>query len=144
MKQEISKLVGYATIEIGGESLPLKFGFASIRSFCEHFKIKPGQIMSTLFEYIEDEEGQPIPIVKDMLSFLPVLLWAGADYVNRFNGGQGFRLLDADNWIDEIGGPTSPQLGRVYAAFFAALANGATPAPPEQDEKKNQTSPQSS
>lgn len=157
MAQQINKLIGYCTITLdNGEVIPMKFGWGAIDKFCEHFGIMASEILSTFFDFvdkeveiIEDGETKKVtekfPVCKNIGKFLPAVLWCGADYVNRFEGGPGFRLIDAANWIDEIGGGTSEQTGPVYTAFFKAISNGGSPPkestlPPEmqQTDKKKE------
>ncbi|WP_342088013.1 hypothetical protein [Dyadobacter sp. OTU695] len=160
MAQQINKLIGYCTLTLeSGEVIPMKFGFAAITDFCEHFQIKSSEIYTKLFDFVDQEteveqDGQMVkvtekfPVVKQPGRFLPAVLWCGANYVNQFEGGPGYRLIDAANWIDEIGGPGSDQLNNVYVAFFKAIRNGGSPPkesnlPPEikeqQKKKENQS-----
>ncbi|MCF0074029.1 hypothetical protein LZD49_26340 [Dyadobacter sp. CY261] len=161
MKQQINKLVGYCELKLDdGQVIPMKFGFDATTEFCKHFGIKPSEIYTTFFEYAErdievsDADGKKIikdrfPVCNDVQRFLPAVLWCGADYVSRFEGGDGYRIIDATNWIDEIGGPASDQLPAVYAAFFKAISNGGSPPkestlPVEMQQAKKKNSRQGS
>ena len=139
MAQQINKLIGYCTITLdNGEVIPMKFGWDATSKFCEHFGINPSEIYKTFFDFVEREveviEGgetkkvkETYPVCKNIGKFLPAVLWCGADFVNRFEGGPGYRLIDAANWIDDVGGGSSEQFGPVYAAFFKAIQNGGSP-----------------
>lgn len=142
MKQEINKLIGFCALTLSsGEEIPMKFGFRAVADFCEHFGIKSSEIYTRFFEWVErevetEENGEVIktteqfPICNDVGNFLPAVLWCAANYVSKFEGGPGYRLIDADHWIDEIGGPGSDQLAPVYEAFFESIRIGTAPPKP--------------
>ena len=148
---QISKLVGFTTITVQGQDIPVKFGMAAFESFIEHFGIEFAEVVTKLFKWTTrteaDDDGTEVSF--DVL--LPVkpfevsavMLWAGANWVNKFNGGSGFRVIDAQNWIDELGGIGSDQLKPIYDAFWKAYRNGGTPPiePAFETEEQKKSEP---
>jgi hypothetical protein len=133
----MNKLIGYTVITIDGVDIPLKFGAGATRAVLEEFNISL-QDISSLFNYVNIEvDGVPkeLPVPKDPIRFASTILWAGADYANRLNDGKGYRKIDGEEWLDELGGVGSPQIIEAYRHFFKAISNGGTP-PLEDDKKK--------
>jgi hypothetical protein len=143
---QITKLIGYTTITVQGQEIPVKFGMDAFQSFIDHFGIELDQILDKLFKWVEREEnGEKVPVIVPVRPFetAQVMLWAGANFVNKFNGGNGFRVIDASNWIDELGGINSPDLAPVWSAFWKAYKNGGTPPIETDEQKKSEVVPES-
>ncbi len=126
---KINKLIGFTTITVDEQEIPIKLGSYAIDEILKAFKIELGEI-NTIFRTIEIGEGEdkrelPVPIEPNR--FAATLLWAGADYVSRFNDGNGYNLLQAYDWIDQLGGVNAEPIMRVYTQFFKAVSNGGAP-----------------
>lgn len=144
---QIVKLIGYTEIKVQGVVIPVKFGMQAFTYFCDHYGVELAEIIEKLFKWVKrrevDKDGNEteydaiVPIKP--FETASVMLWAGANYVNVFNGGSGFRVIEASNWIDELGGINSAELIPVYDAFWKAYKNGGTPpveSPFETEEQK--------
>ncbi|MCF2517125.1 hypothetical protein [Dyadobacter sp. CY351] len=121
----MDKLIGYSTINVAGKEIPLKFGCYAVNELTKHYKISLSQIYSELFTTIEID-GKKLPTPKDFFDFTAVMLWAGADYMSRKEGGSGYTVYDAFDWIDELG-ISHPDLINAYGQFFKAVENGGVP-----------------
>lgn len=146
---QITKLIGYTTITVQGQQIPVKFGMTAFTFFTDHYGIELSEIPQKLFKWVDrEEEGNAISVLVPIrpLDVASVMLWAGANYVNKFNGGEGFRVIDAANWIDELGGIGSEALKPVWDAFWNSYKNGCSP-PVEsvfetEEQKKSELTPE--
>lgn len=148
---QISKVVGFTTITVQGQDIPVKFGMQAFSDFIEHYGIELADIVDKVFKWVEreekDENGDTNKyqalVPKKPFEVAPVMLWAGANWVNKFDGGKGFRIIDASNWIDELGGINSEKLAPVWAAFWDAYKNGGTPpvVPAFETEEQKKSEP---
>lgn len=145
----MNKLLGFlnltlpATEDLPETVIPLKFGAFAVDLLLEEYEIDLGNIGS-IFKTVtigKGEDAVQVIVPKKLNKFAAVLLWAGADYVSRFNGGDGYRLMDAYEWLDRIGGTNSEAIKPVYSMFWKCIKNGATPPPEnplEDSEKKSE------
>lgn len=125
----MNKLIGYMTINIEGEEIPLKLGAGAMREFLKLHGISLAQI-GTIFHTVSfTHEGKEIelPTPNDPFQFAAAVLWAGADFANRRQGGTGFSIEAAYDWIDELGGLDSDPIKKAYKLFFEAVKNGGSP-----------------
>lgn len=129
----MNTLVGYTVIQVGGVDMPLKFGSYAIRNFLKEMGIDLNQFGS-LFNELE-VNGKKLPIPKDPILFAVTVLWCGADYAHRAQGGAGYQHIEAYEWLDQLGGIDSEQMKAVYKPFFESILNGGTPLPEMKTEE---------
>lgn len=142
----MNKLIGYASITIGEEIIPIKIGVGAMTEFLAFFGIELHEIMTKLFtiQTLTDpgdglEKAMPVP--NDPFKFAASLLMHGANYCCRLEGRPEYILEHAYEWIDELGGINAEPLKLVYTQFFKAVRNGGTPPKAmefQTEEKKSE------
>jgi len=118
----INKFLGYATININGEIIPVKFGTWALEKFCEKYGIGFSEL-GDVFEQVEGPNNKKVEVPKNVIKFLTTALWAGASYVTMLEGGKAYSLEDTYAWVDEIGTST-PQAIEIMTAFYVSILNG--------------------
>ena len=138
----MNKLIGYTTITVGDEVIPVKIGCGALREFLLLFGLSQphdiyGALLTTMKIEVDGVEAET-RVPADPFKFAAAILWSGADYVNRRQGGPGYKLEDAYEWLDEIGALDTEEMKRVYKIFWASVRNGGLPVKElPGDEKKS-------
>jgi hypothetical protein len=131
---EINKLIGYTELTVNGEVIPVKLGSWALEKFSEEYGVKLVELNS-VFETLEipateDRPAQFIQAPKDTLKFLAHAIWAGANYCKKIKGEPQVPLIDVYEWIDEIGGASSPDSIKIMSEFYMSIQNGGPVSPP--------------
>lgn len=135
----MNKLVGYTELKINGEVIPVKFSLRALEFFMSEYGVKLNDL-PTLFEmttFIDPNTNkESIAIMpKELIKFLAISIWAGANYVAERNGkGLNYYSLDTvyDEWLNEIG-LVSKEGTQIISTFSNAILNGGT-LPKQIDE----------
>ena len=136
----MNKLLGYIEVDLSTGALPVKIGCYTLEKFCESYGIGLSEI-GTVFEHREvtDESGNKTNsiIPKDPFKFLALIMFHGANYASKLQGGKSYIEEQAYEWVDEIG-IKSPQAINLMAAFYGSILNGGSPVKSveETDKKK--------
>lgn len=141
----MNKLIGYTELNIGeGEPIEIKIGCYVLEKFCESYGIGLAEI-GTVFEFrqIEVSEGvkQNVEVPREPIKFLSLILFHGANYAAKLQGKSEVSLVQAHEWIDEMGGFNSEGAIKVMTLFMGAIMNGGSPVKqdkPKSAKKKNQ------
>lgn len=116
----MNKLIGYTTLDIDGEKIPLKMGSFAIECFLESVGIELHQL-DTLYE-VREQQGQQVPVIKNLIGFTAAVLWSSAHYAAMTEGREPPKFMQAYEWIDALGGVNSEALIPVHTAFWESIS----------------------
>jgi len=125
----MNKFFGYVEIEIQGEVIPVKMGAYATEEFCNNYGVTLREIgdIFQLEEYTTpDGDLINVEVPKDVLKFLANVLYAGANYASRIVGGKPYTIMDAYQWVDEIG-YASPKAIEIITSFRKSIMFGGNP-----------------
>jgi len=134
---EINKLIGYTTIEVSDGKLGLKIGAYVLEAFCASCGLSLEEIGNVFVTKEVEVNGELKSYVtpKDPIKFLALVLHHGVNYVSGMTDGKQYPLMQAYEWIDEIG-ISSPKAINIIAAFMTSIRNGGSPVEIDSDPKR--------